>query len=81
MTSIKGLELFEIDIDELSQYFKVKCASSVSVSELEAGKVKKFNVVVQGQQADMIEKILVEKYKIPRKYLNVIDNCDKKKKK
>lgn len=46
MTSIKGLELFEIDVDELSQYLKVKCASSVSVTELEAGKVKKFNVVV-----------------------------------
>ena len=46
MTSIKGLELFEIDIDELSQYLKVKCASSVSVSEIDSGKLKKFNVVV-----------------------------------
>lgn len=29
----------------------------------------------------MIEKILVDKYKIPHKYLNVINNCEKKKKK
>lgn len=33
VTTINGLDLFQIDLDEFSHYLRVKCATSVSLSE------------------------------------------------
>ncbi len=73
-----------IDFGELSSYLQNKCASSVSINEIEGKstlKNPKNLVKVQGQQIKAIEDILVERYKIPKKYIKSIDNCGGKKKK
>lgn len=61
-----------------------KCASSVSINEIEhlsTPKNPKFLVKIQGNQNKMLEDILVDRYAIPRKYIVSKDLCGGKKKK
>ena len=76
--------MYMIEFGELGSYLQNKCASSVSINEIEGQstiKNPKHLVKVQGQQIKAIEDILVERYKIPKKYIKSIDNCGGKKKK
>mmetsp|Transcript_15122 Transcript_15122/g.25649 ORF Transcript_15122/g.25649 Transcript_15122/m.25649 type:complete len:118 (-) Transcript_15122:116-469(-) len=82
-TTITGLELFMIDLDELSTYLQHKCASSVTMNEIEfvsTPKNPKFIIKIQGAQIKLIEEILSEKFKVPKKYFVSKDNCGQKKK-
>lgn len=82
VTVISGLDLFLIDYDEFTQHLRVKCASSVSLSEDKDHTLKspKYNVMVQGQHLKALEDILTEKYKVPKKYIHAQDLVPAKKK-
>jgi translation initiation factor 2D len=82
LTTVSGLDLFLIDYDEFTQHLRVKCASSVSLSEDKDHTLKcpKYNVMIQGQQLQQLEEILVDKYKVPKKYIKSVDLVPGKKK-
>ena len=76
VTTLSGLEMYQIDYDELTTYLQHKCASSVTIGEIEhlsTVKCQKFMIKVQGSQTKLIEEILTERYMVPKKYITVKD--------
>eukprot|EP00347_Sterkiella_histriomuscorum_P011099 403373759 len=86
-TVITGLELYQIDYDELVQYLQNKCAGSVTTQETESSiasgaKNPKQAVLVQGNHLDLISKdILPKRYFVPEKYIIKVDDIKGKGKK
>jgi translation initiation factor 1 (eIF-1/SUI1) len=81
-TVVTGLELWQIDYDEIVPFLSVKCAGSATLHEAGAGAKKDaMEIQIQGEHIETITEILVKKYKIPIKYIESINNIESKKKK
>ncbi len=80
-TCINGLELFQIDYDELVPLLSHKCAGSGTLHDSITGGGKKQEVQVQGQHIDLITDILTKRYKIASKYIESVNMIESKKKK
>ncbi|KIX09129.1 uncharacterized protein Z518_00207 [Rhinocladiella mackenziei CBS 650.93] len=79
VTKISGLEVFGISPQILGPELQKKCAGSASVGQLVGGKPGMLEVLVQGDQRDVVEKE-VEKRGVDRRWINVEDKTKKKKK-
>mmetsp|Transcript_29476 Transcript_29476/g.44732 ORF Transcript_29476/g.44732 Transcript_29476/m.44732 type:complete len:135 (+) Transcript_29476:1678-2082(+) len=83
-TSITGLEIYQIDLDEFCSHLQHKCASSVSkelLISISTPKNPKHKIQVQGNQIPYIMDVLTERYMVPSKYIVSEDKTSKKKKK
>lgn len=81
---VTGLDMYLIDLSAMSTYMQHKCASSVSVKNLEhlsTPKNPKHIFEIQGNQIKAMEDILTEKYQVPKKYITTEDKCGGGKKK
>ncbi|EXC32473.1 Eukaryotic translation initiation factor 2D [Morus notabilis] len=75
VTKLSGMETFLIDADALASELQKKFACSTSVAEL-PGK-KGHEVLVQGGVIDDLAKHLIERYGIPKRYIEVLDKTKK----
>lgn len=75
VTKLSGLESFLIDAEALSSELQKKFACSTTVAEL-PGK-KGLEVLVQGGVIDDLAKHLIEQYRIPKSYIEVLDKTKK----
>ncbi|KAL3513308.1 hypothetical protein ACH5RR_026025 [Cinchona calisaya] len=75
VTKLSGLESFLIDAEALSSELQKKFACSTTVAEL-PGK-KGLEVLVQGGVIDDLAKHLIEQYRIPKRYIEVLDKTKK----
>ncbi len=80
VTLVRGLEAFGIDPSEFAQRCKVGVAASTSV--MSAANTKKYitEVLVQGPQATFVSKLLLNEYRISRKYIRGLEEGGGKKK-
>ncbi|XP_023221006.1 eukaryotic translation initiation factor 2D-like [Centruroides sculpturatus] len=77
VTLINYLDEFKIDAEKFAHEIQLGVAASTKVGE-SAGK-KGVQVLVQGNQVKYISKLLLDKYKIPKKYVKGYDMQGKKK--
>ncbi|XP_067137065.1 eukaryotic translation initiation factor 2D [Centruroides vittatus] len=77
VTLINYLDEFKIDAEKFAHEIQLGVAASTKVGE-SAGK-KGVQVLVQGNQVKYISKLLLDKYKIPKKYVKGYDVQGKKK--
>jgi translation initiation factor 1 (eIF-1/SUI1) len=82
-TVILGLELFQIDYEEIVPYLSQKCAGSATLHESTSHLAKKdsHEIQVQGSHIDAISDILTKRYRIPQKYIDTVNTIESKKKK
>jgi len=80
VTLITNLETYGIDPNRFAHKCQVGVASSTSVKPA-VNKKSGYEVLVQGNQITFATKLLIEEFKIPRKYIQGIENAPKKKKK
>lgn len=80
VTRIGNLEIFGIHAETLAGELQKRCASSTSVGQLVGGKPGQMEVLVQGNQRDVIEDE-VRKRGVDRKWIEVSDKTKKKGKK
>ena len=76
---ITNLKIFGIDPNRFAHKCQVGVAASTSVNPA-PNKKTGFEVLVQGNQIAFAVRVLIEEYKIPRKYIKGIENATKKKK-
>lgn len=79
VTKISGLEVFGINPQILSPELQKKCAGSASVGQLMGGKPGVLEVVVQGDQRDVVEKEMGRRG-VDKRWIVVDDKTKKKKK-
>lgn len=79
VTRLSGLEVFGINPQILGPELQRKCAGSASVGQLVGGKPGMLEILVQGDQRDVIEKELGRRG-IDRRWITVDDKTKKKKK-
>ncbi|KAL5982835.1 hypothetical protein ACLOJK_016912 [Asimina triloba] len=72
VTRVSGLESFLMDAEALASELQKKFACSTSVAEL-PGKKGQHEVIVQGGVIDDLARHLVERYGIPKRYIEVLD--------
>jgi translation initiation factor 2D len=80
VTLIHNLEPFGLDPKEVAHRCQVGVAASTSVGAAENRKPGSVEVLVQGNQLAFISKLLLNEYKIPRKFINGLEEPQKKKK-
>ncbi|KAF7509125.1 hypothetical protein GJ744_008352 [Endocarpon pusillum] len=80
VTKIGNLEVFGINPEILAGELQKKCASSTSVGQLVGGKPGQMEVLVQGDQRDVVEKE-VGRRGVDRRWIEVNDKTKKKAKK
>lgn len=78
VTLIKNLETYGINPEKLAQHSQVAVAASASIVPTQNG--KGILVLIQGNQVRYLQKLFLEIFKIPRKYLQGLDNVPNKKK-
>ncbi|EXJ93506.1 hypothetical protein A1O1_01898 [Capronia coronata CBS 617.96] len=76
-TKISGLELFGINPHLLGPELQKKCAGSASVGQLVGGKPGMLEIMVQGDQRDVLEKELARRG-VDRRWIIVEDKTKKK---
>jgi len=79
VTLVTNLEVFGIDPNKFAHKCQVSVAASTSVYAA-ANKKSGWEVLVQGNQLNFITKLLLQEYKIPRKYVKSTEPPPKKKK-
>lgn len=79
VTLVDNLETFGININEFAKDCQHGVAASTSITPTPPGK-KSDQLLVQGNQVVFIHNLLVEKYKIPKKYIRGLELAPKKKK-
>lgn len=79
MTVIQNLDPYGIDIKEFAHKLQVGVAASATISQGQGQKAGQ-EVRVQGNQINYLSKLLIEDYKIPRRYLQGLDLAPKNKK-
>ncbi|KAL2403911.1 hypothetical protein ABEF95_004564 [Exophiala dermatitidis] len=79
-TRVSGLEVFGINPHLLGPELQRKCAGSASVGQLVGGKPGMLEILVQGDQRDILEKELVKRG-VDRRWIVVDDKTKKKGKK
>ncbi|KAF3440959.1 hypothetical protein FNV43_RR19245 [Rhamnella rubrinervis] len=75
VTKLSGMETFLVDAESLASELQKKFACSTTVAEL-PGK-KGHEVLVQGGVIDDLAKHLIEQYRIPKRYIEVLDKTRK----
>lgn len=78
VTLIDNLELFGIKLSEFAKECQHGVAASTSISKI-PGK-KSDQLLVQGNQILFVYNLLVDKYKIPKKYIRGLEHAPKPKK-
>lgn len=78
VTRISGLEVFGINPHLLGPELQKKCAGSASVGQLVGGKPGMLEVLVQGDQREIVEKE-VGRRGVDKRWVNVDDKTKKKK--
>lgn len=79
VTKISGLEVFGINPQILSPELQKKCAGSASVGQLMGGKPGVMEILVQGDQREVVEKEMVRRG-VDKRWIVVDDKTKKKKK-
>ncbi|XP_013783321.1 eukaryotic translation initiation factor 2D-like [Limulus polyphemus] len=79
VTLLYNLETFGIDPTKLAHQIQVGIAASTSVGP--SVTKKGTQVLVQGNQVRYVAKLLLDEYKVPRKYIKGLDSAPKEKKK
>ncbi|KAK3783157.1 hypothetical protein RRG08_046951 [Elysia crispata] len=79
VTLVENLEDFGIDVRVFARLVQKAVACSCSVSQSEQ-KNKGQSVTIQGNQVAFVGKVLLEKYKIPRRYVTGLESAAKQKK-
>ncbi|XP_071140229.1 eukaryotic translation initiation factor 2D-like [Mytilus edulis] len=77
VTLIENIETFGIDPKELAHTVQVGMACSATISTLPQ-KNKGVQIVIQGNQISYIADLLLNKYKVPRKYINGMEKAPKR---
>ncbi|XP_054714541.1 eukaryotic translation initiation factor 2D-like [Uloborus diversus] len=77
VTLIQNLEIYGINPEKLAQHVQVAVAASTSVTPNANGKGNL--VLIQGNQVRYLQKLFLEMYKVPRKFLRGLENVPKKK--
>lgn len=79
MTVIQNLDPYGIDIKEFAHKLQIGVAASATISQGQGQKAGT-EVRVQGNQINYLSKLLLEEYKIPRRYVQGLDLAPKSKK-
>ncbi|XP_060517587.1 eukaryotic translation initiation factor 2D [Cylas formicarius] len=79
VTLVDNLELFGINVNEFSKECQHGVAASTTIISKTPGK-KSDQLLVQGNQVIFIHNLLVDKYKIPKKFVKGLENAPKRKK-
>lgn len=77
VTIVENVETFGIDPKELAHAVQVGMACSSTVSPLPQ-KNKGVQIVIQGNQINFIADLLLNKYKVPRKYISGLEKAPKR---
>ena len=77
VTKVGNVEVFGINPDLFASDLQKKCASSTSVGQLMGGKPGMMEVLVQGDQRDVVEKELGRRG-VDRRWIEVVDKTKKK---
>jgi translation initiation factor 2D len=77
VTKVGNVEVFGINPDLLASDLQKKCASSTSVGQLMGGKPGMMEVLVQGDQREVVEKEMGRRG-VDRKWIEVVDKTKKK---
>ncbi|XP_042911127.1 eukaryotic translation initiation factor 2D [Parasteatoda tepidariorum] len=77
VTLIQNLEIYGIKPELLAQHVAVACAASTSITPTQ--NAKGTLVLIQGNQVRYLQKLFLDIYKVPRKYLQGLENVPKKK--
>ncbi len=80
VTKVGNLEVFGINPEVLAGELQKKCASSTSVGQLVGGKPGQMEVLVQGDQREVVERE-VGRRGVDRRWVEVVDKTKKKGKK
>lgn len=80
VTMIKNLELYGLDPSSFASLLQQRVQASATCTAIPGGK-DRVQVQIQGNQVSHVGKLLLEHYKIPRKYVNGLDLSAKSKKK
>lgn len=80
VTMIKNLELYGLDPSSFASLLQQRVQASATCTAIPGGK-DRVQVQIQGNQVSHIGKLLLEHYKIPRKYVNGLDLSAKSSKK
>ncbi|GFW36022.1 putative RNA-directed DNA polymerase from transposon BS [Trichonephila clavipes] len=78
VTLINNLDTYGINPEKLAQHVQVAVAASTSIRPTQNG--KGILVLIQGNQVRYLQKLFIEIFKVPRKYLQGLDNIPSKKK-
>ena len=90
ITRISGLELYQVDLQELARFLRNKCQASVTMHEIppnsKSGVVSPVKgplreLQIQGQMIKQIEETLTKRYMVPLKYIEVKNTLPEKKNK
>jgi len=79
ITLVNNLDVYKIDPAEFSHKCQVGVAASTSFYPAPNRK-SGTEVMIQGNQVDFANKLLLEEYRIPKKYIKGVENAPKKKK-
>ena len=83
VTLIHNLDVFGIDLHEFAHKCQVGVAASTTINEAHnkkrAGGHPVMEVLIQGNQVAFASKLLIEEYKLPRKYIRGTELAAKKK--
>ena len=83
VTLIHNLDVFGIDLHEFAHKCQVGVAASTAINEAHnkkrAGGHPVMEVLIQGNQVAFASKLLIEEYKLPRKYIRGTELAAKKK--
>jgi translation initiation factor 2D len=78
VTKVGNVEVFGINPDLLASDLQKKCASSTSVGQLMGGKPGMMEVLVQGDQREVVEKEMGRRG-VDRRWIELVDKTKKKK--
>lgn len=82
VTLIRNLEPYGISPQEFAHNIQIKAACSTSVSQLPGKNIAPgMQVLVQGNQIAIVAKFLLDEYRIPKKYINGLEQLKSGKKK
>ena len=80
VTLVTNLETYGINPTELGKEIRVGAAASTSVSAAPGQKPGAKQLLIQGNQVNLVVAILTEKYNIDKKHINGAEKGEKKKK-
>jgi len=80
VTLVTNLETYGVNPAELGKEIRVQAAASTSVSAAPGQKMGVKQLLIQGNQVNLVVAILTEKYNIEKKHISGIEKGEKKKK-